>query len=59
VLDQLHRPLRNAKVLLITPSGMVRAATSDGRAELWEENLSDGFCFSELPSPTLTQTSEN
>jgi len=58
LLDQARRPLRSALVALITPSGLVRGAVSDPRAELWEENLSDGVCFAELPPPSVVP-SEN
>jgi HEAT repeat protein len=53
LLDYQRRPLRNAPVILVTPSGLIRAGFSDSRAELWEENLVDGYCYSELPPPTL------
>jgi len=58
LLDPARRPLRSSPVLLVTPSGLVRAAVSDGRGELWEENTTDGYCYSELPPPML-KPSEN
>jgi HEAT repeat protein len=55
LLDYQRRPLRNARVILVTPSGLIRVGFSDSRAELWEENLADGYCYSELPPPTLAE----
>jgi HEAT repeat protein len=56
LLNQEEKPLRNDLFALITPSGLVRAAWSDGLGEAWEEGVEDGRCFVELPIPTLTGT---
>jgi HEAT repeat protein len=47
--DIHHQPLRHQPILLITPSGLIKAALSDGLGEIWEENLPEGPSFIELP----------
>lgn len=53
LLDRQGKPLRNAPVALVTPSGLVRVAVSDPRGELWEENLTEGPCYAEQPPASL------
>ena len=50
LLGEDQRPLRDALFLLITPTGMVKAAWSDAMAEAWEEGLPAGRCYVELPA---------
>jgi HEAT repeat protein len=51
LMTQEDSPLRSSPFVLITAMGLARAGTSDGLGEAWEEGMSDGLCFVELPPP--------
>ena len=56
LVDQSRQPFRDRVFSLITSSGLVKAAYSDGMAEAWEEGLQDGHCFTELPTGDLSSS---
>ena len=49
LLDHDRKPMRNTQVLLVTPTGLVKAAASDPLGEVWEEGVGQGRCHVEAP----------
>ena len=56
LLDLEKKPMRNAPFLLVIPSGLVMAATSDPLGEYWMEGIPQGRCFVEAPHFAATNT---
>jgi cellulose synthase operon protein C len=51
LLNEEQKVLRNERFLLVTSTGLVKVAYSDGMGESWEEGLEEGDCFVELAPP--------
>lgn len=53
LLDQQRKPLRNTSFILVTPSGLIKAAFSNSLGEAFEEGLKEGQCYAELTPVSL------
>ena len=49
LLNMERKPLRSSAFVLVLPSGLLKASTSNPLGESWEEGILEGRCFVEAP----------
>ncbi len=55
LLNMEKKPLRSKPFVLVTPSGLLKASTSNPLGESWEEGILEGRCFVEAPHVTFSR----